>query len=137
MYIVKLLAKDGNEDCQFVNVEVNCNNEEIAINKAVDFYYEKYWTNTEWRKEDFENEMIKIKSKIELLSKDLLISVDKLIDINEYESNLRNYLGSSDKSLEDFSKMALYLKIRYLSEIGCQLSYFVYPKKSKFENVSI
>ena len=71
MYIVKLLAKDGNEDCQFVNVEVNCNNEEIAINKAVDFYYEKYWTNTEWRKEDFENEMIKIKSKIELLSKDL------------------------------------------------------------------
>jgi hypothetical protein len=53
MYIVKLSAKDGNEDYQFVNVEVSCNNQEIAVNKAVDYYYTEYWTNTEWRKEEF------------------------------------------------------------------------------------
>jgi hypothetical protein len=34
-------------------------------------------------------------------------------------------------------KKALYKKVSYLSEIGCELSYFAYPKKSKFESVSI
>lgn len=139
MYVVKLSAKDGNEDYQFVNVEVSCNNEEIAVNKAVDYYYDKYWTNTEWRKEEFETEMISFKKKIKQLNDSTLLKIlpNKDIIINEYESYLRSHLGASDKSLEDFSKMALYLKIEYLSEIGCELSYFAYPKKSKFESVSI
>jgi hypothetical protein len=139
MYIVKLSAKDGNEDYQFVNVEVKCNNEEIAINKAVDYYYAKYWTNTEWRKEEFETEMISFKNKLNQLNDSVLLKrlPNKDIIINEYESDLRIYLGASDKSVENFSKMALYLKIQYLSEIGCELSYFAYPKKSKFESASI
>jgi hypothetical protein len=42
MYVVKLSAKDRNEDYQFVNIEVKSINEEIAINKAVNYYYKKY-----------------------------------------------------------------------------------------------
>lgn len=139
MYIVKLSAKDGNEDYQFLNVEVSCNNQEIAINKAVDYYYSKYWTNTEWRKEELEIEMISFKNKIKQLNDSTLLKVlpNKDIIINEYESYLRSHLGASDKSVKDFSKMALYLKIQYLSEIGCELSYFAYPKKSNFESASI
>jgi uncharacterized protein (DUF2132 family) len=139
MYIVKLSAKDGNEDYQFVNVEVNCNNENTAINKAVDCYYEKYWTNTEWRKEDFEAEMISFKNKLNQLNDSVLLKrlPNKDIIINEYESDLRSHLGAIDKSVQEFTKMALCLKIEYLSEIGCELSYFAYPKKSKFESVSI
>ena len=139
MYVVKLSAKDGNGDCQFVNIEVKSNNEEIAINKAVDYYYEKYWSNTEWRKDDFDKEMDSFKKKIEELRNSVFLKIipNKDIIINEYESELRRNLGATDKSIEDFSKMALYLKVSYLSEIGCELSYFAYPKKSKFESVSI
>lgn len=139
MYIVKLSAKDGNEDYQFVNVEVKYNNKEIAVNKAVDYYYEKYWTNTEWRKEDFEAEMISFKNKLNQLNDSVLLKrlPNKDIIINEYESDLRSHLGAIDKSVQEFTKMPLYLKIEYLSEIGCELSYFAYPKKSKFESVSI
>ena len=139
MYIVKLSAKDGNGDYQFVNVEVNCNNEEVAANKAVVCYYDKYWANTEWRKEEFEKEMVFFKKKISQLSDTVLLKSlpNKDIIIHEYESELRSHLGASDKSIEDFSQMCLSLKIQYLSEIGCQLSYFAYPKKSKFESVSI
>jgi len=139
MYIVKLSAKDGNEDYHFVNVEVNCNNENTAINKAVDYYYDKYWSNTDWRKEEFEAEMISFKNKVNQLNDSTLCKIlpNKDIIINEYESYLRSHLGASDKSVEDFSKMSLYLKLQYLSEIGCELSYFAYPRKSKFESVSI
>ena len=139
MYIVKLSAKDGNIDYHFVNVEVNCNNENTAINKAVDYYYDKYWSNTDWRKEEFEAEMISFKNKVNQLNDSTLCKIlpNKDIIINEYESYLRSHLGASDKSVEDFSKMSLYLKLQYLSEIGCELSYFAYPRKSKFESVSI
>ena len=139
MYVVKLSAKDGNGDCQFVNIEVKSNNEEIAINKAVDYYYEKYWTNSEWRKDEFDKEMDSFKNKIEELSDSAFLKMipNKDIIIKEYESELRRNLGATDKSIEGFSKMALHKKVSYLSEIGCELSYFAYPKKSKFESVSI
>ena len=139
MYVVKLSAKDGNGDYQFLNIEVKSTNEEIAINKAVDYYYEKYWSNTEWRKDEFDKEMDFFKKKIEELSDSIFLKMipNKDIILNEYESELRRNLGATDKSIEDFSKMELYLKVSYLSEIGCELSYFAYPKKSKFENVSI
>jgi hypothetical protein len=139
MYIVKLSAKDGNNDYQYVNIEVKSNNEEIAINKAVNYYYEKYWSNTEWRKEEFEQEMVSFKNKVDELNDSLFLKMipNKDTIINEYESELRRHLGATDKSIEEFSKMSLYLKINYLSEIGCELSYFAYPKKSKFESVSI
>jgi len=139
MYVVKLSAKDGDGDYQFVNIEVKCNNEEIAINKAVDYYYEKYWSNTEWRKDEFDKEMSSFKKKIEELKNSVFLKMipNKDIILKEYESELRRNLGATDKPIEDFSKMALYLKVNYLSEIGCELSYFTYPKKSKFENASI
>lgn len=139
MYVVKLSAKDGNGDYHFVSIEVKCNNEEIAINKAVDYYYEKYWSNTEWRKDEFDKEMDSFKKKIEELKNSVFLKMipNKDIILKEYESELRRNLGATDKPIEDFSKMALYLKVNYLSEIGCELSYFTYPKKSKFENVSI
>jgi hypothetical protein len=139
MYVVKLSAKDRNEDYQFVNIEVKSINEEIAINKAVNYYYKEYWSNTEWRKEEFEKEMVSFKKKLEELNDSVFLKMipNKDIIINEYESELRQNLGATDKSIEEFSKMALYLKISYLSEIGCELSYFAYPKKSKFESVSI
>jgi hypothetical protein len=139
MYIVKLSAKDGNEDYQFVNVEVSCNNQEIAVNKAVDYYYTEYWTNTEWRKEEFETEMISFKKKVSQLKDCTLLKLLPNEDciINDYESHLRSNLGATDKSVEEFIKMSLYSKIQYLSEIGCELCYFAYPKKSKFESVSI
>jgi hypothetical protein len=139
MYVVKLSAKDRNGDYQFVNIEVKSINEEIAINKAVNYYYKKYWSNTEWRKEEFEKEMVSFKKKLEELNDSVFLKMipNKDIIINEYESELRQNLGATDKSIEEFSKMALYLKISYLSEIGCELSYFAYPKKSKFESVSI
>ena len=139
MYVVKLSAKDGNGDYQFVNINVKSNNEEIAINKAVDYYYEKYWSNTEWRKDEFDKEMSSFKKKIEELSNSIFLKMipNKDVIVNEYESELRRNLGATDKSIEDFSKMELYLKVSYLSEIGCDLSYFIHPKKSKSENVSI
>jgi hypothetical protein len=35
MYIVKLSVKDENNDYQFLEVEVNATDEDIAINKAI------------------------------------------------------------------------------------------------------
>ena len=143
MYIVKLSAKDGNEDYQFVNVEVKCNNKEIAIKKAIDYYYSEYWTNSDWKKEEFETDIINYKNKInELFNSSLLKNYSlRNIILNDfqyqYESYLRSYLGASDKSVEDFTKMSISFKIQYLSEIGCELSYFAYPKKTKFEKASI
>jgi hypothetical protein len=83
--------------------------------------------------------MVSFKKKLEELNDSVFLKMipNKDIIINEYESELRQNLGATDKSIEEFSKMALYLKISYLSEIGCELSYFAYPKKSKFESVSI
>lgn len=139
IYIVKISSKDNNGDYQFINFEVKCNNEEISLNKAVDYYYEKYWTNTEWKKEEFEAEMISFKNKLTQLNDSVLLKRlrNKDIIINEYESDLRSLLGATDKSVEDFAKMSLEKKTQYLLEIGCELSYFAYPKKSKFENISI
>jgi hypothetical protein len=83
--------------------------------------------------------MISFKKKVSQLKDSTLLKLLPNEDciINDYESHLRSNLGATDKSVEEFIKMSLYSKIQYLSEIGCELSYFAYPKKSKFESVSI
>jgi hypothetical protein len=139
MYIVNLSAKDANGDCKYFNIEVNCNNDDLAVNKAIAYFYQKYWTNTEWRKEEYEREIAFFKNKLSELSDSTLLKKipNKNQIIDEYSRELRNYLGSTDKSIEEFSKMSLSSKIEYLLDIGCELNYFVYYKKTKFEKVYI
>ena len=139
MYIVNLSAKDENDDYQFLKVEVKTNDENIAIANAINHYYETYWTNTEWRKDEFEKELKDFKSKLKNLSSETLLKSIPNFDviINEYEHELRRNLGATDKSLTDFTQLSIPLKIDYLIDIGCELSFFVYPKKSKFQNITL
>lgn len=144
MYIVKLSAKDENFDVHLLSIELSALDEESAIKKAIDYYYETHWTNTEWRKDEFEFEVEYLKNKLLLLEKDIGARIKKNIDIpikdkimSFYEKELRELLGCSDKSLKEFSKLSIGNKIDYLSDIGCDLSYFVYLKRSKFEKISI
>lgn len=139
MYIVKLSITDGNGDCQFVSIEVEGESSDIAVRKSIDYYYEKYWSNTCWRKEEFDKEMDFFKTKLHDLQKDLLVKNIPYIDnvISDYEHELRAKLGSTDKTLKEFCLMCIDSKIEYLSTIGADLKYFIYPKKSKFENIKI
>ena len=143
MYIVKISAKDENGEYQYIDFEVKCNSEILAVHQAVNYYYSKYWSNSDWQKDEFEKDKNNFKNKINELfnSSSLKNHSLKIFLLNEfqekYESYLRSYLGATDKSVEEFSKISLQNKIQYLSEIGCELSYFVYPKKTKFEKILI
>lgn len=144
MYIVKLSAKDRNMDVHLLDIELSALDEESAIKKVIDYYYETYWTNAEWRKDEFEFEVKYLKNKLYLLEKNISSRIknnikipfkDKIMSI--YEKELRESLGCYDKSLKEFSKLSIFDKINYLSDIGCDLSYFVYLKRSKFKKISI
>jgi elongation factor P hydroxylase len=138
-YVVKLDSQDENGDSQFIEMEVKEASKDLALIKAINYFYKEYWTNTEWKKEELEKEMVSFKKKINDLSDSVFLKrlPNKHVIINEYESDLRRYLGATDKSLEEFSKLQLNAKIDYLYDIGCNLRYFVYPKKTKFEKLTI
>lgn len=144
MYIVKLSAKDENLDVHLLDIELSALDEESAIKKAIDYYYETHWTNTEWRKDEVEFEVEYLKKKLLLLEKDIGSRIKKNIHIPikdkiiaNYEKELREFLGCFDKSLKEFSELPVGDKIDYLFDIGCDLSYFVYLKGSEFEKISI
>lgn len=137
-YIVKISSKDGNGDIQYVDIKITATDEVEAINRSILYYYSEYWTNVEWNKDKFTQEMDKFRSKLDELNK--LVAgdcIDKNRLLLEYESELRKHLGSSDKSLREFSIMTIDSKLNYLSDIGCELNYFVYPERTKFEKVII
>lgn len=138
-YIVKLSVKDNNGDCQLLNIEVKCNDEDLAIEKAINYYYETYWSNSEWRKDEFDKEMEDFVNNLQILSKKTMLKniPNFSMVVNEYKSKLRISLGATDKSFQEFSNLSITSKADYLLDIGCDLSYFVYNKKYKFENVSI
>ena len=143
MYIVNLYSKslDKQEsDIQLIELEIDAVNEFVAANKAIDYYYREKWSNAEWRKDEFELEMKSFNAKIKEFSKNTLLGFIPNTDIiiNEYQSFLRKHLGSSDKSISEFNSLDnISSKIDYLYEIGCDLQYFVYPKKTKFEKIVI
>lgn len=139
LYVVKLSSLDRNGDYQYLTIELKSLNEDSALNKAIDYYYKEYWSNCEWRKDEFEIEVRSFINKIDKLSDEVLLKhiPNKDIIINEYKSLLRQELGSTDKTLEEFNRLSINGKISYLFDIGCELSYFVFPKSSKFEKVKI
>ena len=142
MYIVKICVKTFNNqekskmiynniDYHLIEIETNQTNEEMAAKMAIDYYYKTYWTNTEWRKEEFEKELKNIKSSIKpKYYKELK---------EQFEYLIRKDLNCTDKSIQDFESMDLYYKITYLESLGCNLAFFVMPKKlvNKFEKVKI
>ena len=130
MYIVKLSEKDRNMDVRLLDIELSALDEESAIKKAIDYYYETYWTNTEWRKYEFEFEVKYLKNKLYLLEKNISSRIKKKIDIPIKDKIISIYV-------KEFSKLSVGDKIDYLSDIGCDLSYFVYLKGSEFEKISI
>lgn len=137
-YNVSLSARDGNDDYQYLTIEVDGESEYVALNKAINYYYETYWSNSEWRKDEFLNEINLLKSNLLSLSNGLTlknsIDIDRIV--NDYASDLRNYYGCTDLSVEEFSHISISNKIDYLSEIGCELAYIIYPKKiTKFEKI--
>ena len=57
-----------------------------AVEKAIQYYYSEYWTNTNWNKDKFNEEMNKFKLKLSELESDLIVkgSLDKkLLSLNE------------------------------------------------------
>lgn len=138
-YLVKLSSKDENDDVQYLDITLTATDETDAVEKAIQYYYSEYWTNTNWNKDKFNDEMNKFKLKLSELESDLIVkgSLDKKLLSLIYESDLRKHLGATDKSLLEFSELSLLMKLDYLSDIGCELNYFVCPKKTRFEKITI
>lgn len=139
MYIVKLsiLTKDNTYD--YLLFEIDAFNNNDAVTKVINYYYKTYWSNTEWKIEEFNKEMNYFMNYLTDFYKTLLLKHIPNIDIifKEYESALRQQLGCVDKSIRQFNLLSINDKIKYLNEIKCDLSYFVYAKKTKFTKVII
>ena len=116
-------------------------NETLAVNKALEYYYEKFWTNSNNNKELFEEELDKFKKGLDKLQSETYYNVfpDKYEIIKNFESELRQQLSCTDKTIDEFNMLSINSKINYLSDLGCNLDYFVVPKKfiNKFETIKL
>ena len=115
--------------------------EYFAIITVINYYYEKFWTNTSNNKDLFNQELDKFKKSLDKLESesylDYLPNKQKLID--DYQKELRSRLNCTDKTLDEFKTLSLYNKMAYLENLGCFLDYFVIPKKfiNKFETINL
>jgi hypothetical protein len=139
IYIVSLSSKDKNEEYQFLHIKVETNDRNMAIHKAINYFYETCWSNVEWKKDEIELELTKFKENLNqlALSSELKYIPNKNGIIHDYERELRGKFGAVDKSISEFENMDISSKLEYLYDIGCDLEYFVYPNNSKFEQASI
>lgn len=141
MYIVKIKVSQKNNDTEsethyngydyhLLDFRVKVNNELTATAKAIDFYYLKYWTNTNWRADELNSEMEKFKKHLEELEEKTRLKniPNSDVVIKEYEKSLRQELDCSDIPYGDFVEASIYDKLAYLSEVGCDLEYFAYPE---------
>ena len=115
--------------------------ETTAIDKALNYYYEKFWSNTNTNKELFDQELDKFKKGLDKLETesylDYLPNKEKLI--NDFQKELRSNLSCTDKRINEFDMLSINIKINYLSDLGCYIDYFVVPKKfiNKFETIKL
>lgn len=131
---------DYNSQYKF-EVSGNQLNETLAVNKALTYFYEKFWTNSNNNKELFEQELDKFKKGLDKLQSETYYNVfpDKYEIIKNFESELRQQLSCTDKTIDEFNMLSINSKINYLSDLGCNLDYFVVPKKfiNKFESIKL
>jgi hypothetical protein len=139
VYLVILSSKSADSDYQVFNIEVEANSDEEAVCSSVDWYYQTNWSNAEWNNHEFKTEMINFRNKMDYLSKDTLLTYVPNMDVIiwEYEKQLRLKLGCTDKSFADFKSLYLVDKIDYLNDIGCSLTYAIYPKKESVKKVKL
>lgn len=132
--LLSCITTDSKEpDIQDLKLEIESTNCDSAINKAINHYYEKYWTNSNNNKELYEDKIKSFKSKLDVLKSQFKLEDTNLnILLKEYSTNLRQEIGGTDISVEEFNDLNISNKISYLYEIGLDLNYYCYSKNTKF-----
>jgi len=121
--------------------KINSGVELTVINEALVYFYENFWTNSTNNTDLFEQELDKFKKGLDKLQSETYYNVfpDKYEIIKNFESELRQQLSCDDKTVDEFKRLSVDNKINYLSDLGCNLDYFVVPKKfvNSFETIEI
>jgi hypothetical protein len=105
-----------------------------AKKKAIALFYENYWTNTIYCREDYESDMGEITDALD--NPDLKITYDLRVKLkNECTKAIRDHYRYTDIDGSDFSRLSLSDMIRYLTSTGTQVEVYIMPKKRIKEEV--
>jgi hypothetical protein len=99
-----------------------------AKKKAIELFYDKYWTNTNYNRNVYEANNKAVIDALDDL--DLLIDTDLLAKLkNECTKVMRDHYGYTDIDEADFSRLSLSDMISYLASTGTQIEVYIMPKK--------